>query len=150
MVCAIRIDCIFLYLVTNGQLEFNMIKLFKNLFKKKEAIPKKKSDNVHYLTPKEIATSKGEPWVDIISLDLNPSNPEQGSFNLDWNDKFIANLVRAGYRIRPDDTDADIVDRWFTTVCKNVVLETYEQEQAMNPNRPIKTRDLGDGYSERY
>jgi hypothetical protein len=50
--------------------------------------------------------------------------------------------------MRPDDTDNDIVDRWFQAVCRNVVLETWEQEQAMNPNRVVKTRDIGDGRSE--
>jgi hypothetical protein len=46
-----------------------------------------------------------------------------------------------------NDTDADIVDRWFTNVCRNVVLETYEQYEAMS-NRVVKTRDMGDGRSE--
>jgi len=56
--------------------------------------------------------------------------------------------VRAGYQMDPKDTDADIVDRWFTAVCRNVVLETWEQEQAMNPSRIIRTKDIGDGRSE--
>ena len=49
-----------------------------------------------------------------------------------------------------NDTDADIVDRWFTAVCRNVVLETWEQEQAMKPERDrvVKTRNIGDGRSE--
>ena len=52
--------------------------------------------------------------------------------------------------MNPKDTDADIVDRWFTNVCRNVVLETYEQDQAMNPERDrlIKSRNIGDGRSE--
>jgi hypothetical protein len=50
----------------------------------------------------------------------------------------------------PKDSDADIVDRWFTAVCRNVVLETYEQYEAMNPERDrvVKTRNIGDGRSE--
>lgn len=110
---------------------------------------KKPRDNVRKMpTPKEIATMRGEPWVDVMSIDINPSDPGQGSFALDWNEKFIANLVRAGYQMKADDTDAEIVDRWFTTVCRNVVLETYEQEQAMNSGRHIFSRDIGDGRSE--
>jgi hypothetical protein len=52
--------------------------------------------------------------------------------------------------MKPDDTDSEIVDRWFQNICRNIVLETYEQEQAMNPERDrlIKTRDIGDGRSE--
>ena len=101
-------------------------------------------------TAKEIATEAGESYVAILSVDLDPDNIGNGAFELDWNDKFVANLIRAGYQMDPKDTDADIVDRWFTAVCRNVVLETYEQYEAMNPERDrvIKSRNLGDGLSE--
>jgi len=83
-------------------------------------------------------------------MDVDPENIGQGAFELDWNEKFIADLVRHGYMMNPKDTDADMVDRWFTNVCRNVVLETYEQDQAMNPERDrlIKSRNIGDGRSE--
>ena len=97
---------------------------------------------------KELATERGEPYVSMLSMEVDPENLHQGSFELDWNEKFVANLVRAGYQMRPNDTDNDIVDRWFQAVCRNVVLETWEQEQAMNPNRVVKSRDIGDGLSE--
>lgn len=101
-------------------------------------------------TEKEIATEKGEPWVNILSMEIDPNDIQNGAFELDWNDKFVANLVRAGYQMNPKDTDADVVDRWFTAVCRNVVLETYEQYQAMDPERDrvVKTRNIGDGRSE--
>ena len=101
-------------------------------------------------TEKEIATEKGEPWVNILSMDVDPENMQNGAFELDWNDKFVSNLIRAGYQMDKNDTDADIVDRWFTAVCRNVVLETYEQYQAMDPERDrvVKTRNIGDGRSE--
>ena len=99
-------------------------------------------------TEKEIATEKGEPWVGILSMDIDPDNLHQGAFELDWNDKFVANLVRAGYQGKPEDTDAEIVDRWFQNICRHVVLETFEQEQAMNPNRVVKSRDIGGGRTE--
>jgi hypothetical protein len=101
-------------------------------------------------TEKELATERGEPWVTILSMDVDPDNMQNGAFELDWNDKFVANLVRAGYRMDPKDTDSDIVDRWFTAVCRNVVLETYEQYEAMNPERDrvVKTRNIGDGRTE--
>lgn len=99
---------------------------------------------------KELATERGEPYVNIVSMDVDPNNMQAGSFELDWNDKFVANLVRAGYQMDPKDSDSDIVDRWFTAVCRNVVLETYEQYEAMNPERDrvVKTRNIGDGRSE--
>lgn len=92
------------------------------------------------------ATKKGEPWVKVLSMELDPNDPGMGAFELDWNDKFVANLVRAGYQGK---TDSDIVDNWFQTVCRNVVMETYQQEQAdpelrRNSNR----RDLGNGRTE--
>ena len=101
-------------------------------------------------TAKELATEKGEPYVTILSMEVDPANMQNGAFELDWNDKFVANLVRAGYQMSPKDTDSDIVDRWFTAVCRNVVLETYEQYQAMDPERDrvVKSRNIGDGRSE--
>jgi hypothetical protein len=99
-------------------------------------------------TEKEIATEKGEPWVGILSMDIDPDNLHQGAFELDWNEKFVANLVRAGYQGKPEDTDAEIVDRWFQNICRHVVLETFEQEQAMNPNRVVKSRNIGGGRTE--
>ena len=112
---------------------------------KPEAKPKKAEK-----TAKELATEKGEPYVAILSMEVDPVNMQNGAFELDWNDKFVANLVRAGYQKDPKDTDADIVDRWFTAVCRNVVLETYEQYAAMDPERDrvVKTRNIGDGRSE--
>lgn len=104
------------------------------------------------LTPKEQATAKGEPYVNILKVDVDPNDINNGSFELDWNDKFVINLIKAGYKMKPDDTDADIVDRWFTQVCRNVVLEMYEQQQAdpenRNQMRVIQTKDIGDGRSE--
>ena len=128
--------------------------MFDKLFKKTKpvvapAAPKPKPESKPPIkTAKEIATEKGEPWVDVLSMDVNPENLHQGAFELDWNDKFVANLIRAGYQMKPDDKDSDIVDRWFQAVCRNVVLETWEQEQAMNPNRIVRSRDIGDGRSE--
>jgi len=105
------------------------------------------------LTPKEKATLAGEPYISILSVDLDPGDINNGSFELDWNDKFVANLIKQGYKIRADDTDAQIVDRWFQTVCRNIALEVYEQQQADPDNREsemrvIQQRDLGNGFTE--
>ena len=97
---------------------------------------------------KELATAAGEPYVAILSFDVDPANLHQGAFELDWNAKFIANLVRAGYRIKSDDTDTDIVDRWFQNVCRHVVMETWEQEQAMRGTAAPRSRNLGNGRRE--
>jgi len=126
-----------------------------DFLKKKPAPPARKkpiADAAEKQTKsaKDLATEKGEPYVSILSMDVDPDDLQNGAFELDWNDIFIARLVKAGYMMSPDDTDADIVDRWFTAVCRNVVLETYEQYEAMNPERDrvVKTRNIGDGRTE--
>jgi hypothetical protein len=123
-----------------------------DIFKKKKPVKVEtpKEARTPKKTEKEIATEKGEPWVGILRMDIDPENMHQGAFELDWNDKFVANLVRAGYQMKADDTDAEIVDRWFQNICRHVVMETWEQEQAMNPEygRVVQTRNLGDGRTE--
>jgi hypothetical protein len=118
--------------------------------KKKQPEPKTEAPKAKKKSEKDVATERGEPYVAILSMEIDPENMQQGAFELDWNDKFVSNLIRAGYQMSPKDTDADIVDRWFTAVCRNIVMETYEQYEAMNPERDrvVKTRDLGDGRSE--
>ena len=123
-----------------------------DIFKKKKPVKVEatREPKAPKRTEKEIATEKGEPWVGILSMDIDPENMHQGAFELDWNEKFVANLVRAGYQGKPDDTDAEIVDRWFQNICRHVVMETWEQEQAMNPdaNRVVQTRNIGGGRTE--
>ena len=99
-------------------------------------------------TAKELATERGEPYVSVVSLDLDPENLHQGAFELDWNEKFVADLVRAGYMLKKEDTDAEIVDRWFQNICRHVALETWEQSQAINPQRYVRERNIGDGRTE--
>ena len=127
----------------------NIFDRFRNKKKQKPA----KEDKIAQAktkSDKDIATEKGEPYVRILTMDVNPDNLHEGSFELDWNSIFVTRLVRAGYMMKPDDTDAEIVDRWFQNVCRNVVMETWEQEQAMNPTpqRHIQKRDIGGGRSE--
>ena len=110
--------------------------------------PKPRAPKVPEKTAKELATERGEPYFNVVSMEIDPNNIHAGAFEFDWNEKMISDLVRHGYMMKKDDTDADIVDRWFQTVCRNVVLETWEQEQAMNGNRIIRSKDIGDGRSE--
>ena len=137
-----------------------MFEKLKNLFKKPEVAtepaPKKVKEKkaapvVPELTAKEKATMAGEPYINVLALEIDPENLHSGAFELDWNDKFILNLIRAGYKMKEEDTDTVIVDRWFQTVCRNIALEVYEQEQADPTNRElrnIRTRDLGNGRTE--
>ena len=125
---------------------FDMFDIFKR--KKKSVKPAESKEKTPKATKsaKELATERGEPYIAILSMDVNPEDINAGAFELDWNEKFIANLVRAGYQGK---TDSDLVDQWFQNVCRNVVLETWEQEQAMdNSSRYTQSRDIGDGRRE--
>ena len=102
---------------------------------------------------KEKATAAGEPYIAIVAVSIDPADINNGAFELDWNDKFVLNLIKSGYKFSPKDTDAVIVDRWFQTVCRNIALEVYEQEMADPEKREselrvISQRDLGDGFTE--
>ena len=126
---------------------------FFDRFKKKPAPevrePRVEKSKAPVKTEKEIATEKGQPWVAILSMDIDPDNLHQGAFELDWNDKFIFNLIRAGYQLKKEDTDGEIVDRWFQNVCRHVVMETWEQEEAMKKSGIyVRTTDLGGGRTE--
>jgi hypothetical protein len=112
----------------------------------KETKPKEVKAKPPKKTPKDLATEKGEPWVSVVAVELDPDNIGNGAFELDWNDKFITNLVRAGYQGK---TDSDMVDRWFQDVCRNVVVENFEQWEANQPAelrpRVVDKQDLGNG-----
>lgn len=84
------------------------------------------------VSEKDIATAKGEPWVSITGMEVDMDHVENGSFTLDWNDKFVANLIRAGFKGK---TDSDVVDQWFQTICRNIITEQFEQQQADPLNR---------------
>ena len=89
---------------------------------------------------KEIATEKGEPWVSVLSVEVDQENPGNGAFELDWNQPFIKLLWKKGYR---DENENDMVDRWFQDVCRHVVMESYEKDEAM-----VTRNELGDGRVE--
>jgi hypothetical protein len=100
-------------------------------------------------TTKQQATENNLPYVNILSMDVDLDNLHQGAFELDWNEIFVARLVKAGYMIKKDDTDAEIVDRWFQNVCRHVVMETWEQEEAMAKSGMwVRNTDIGNGRTE--
>ena len=117
----------------------------------KRAPAKKTAKKIDFtsMTPRQIADANGEPWVSVLSVELDPTNIGNGAFELDWNEKFITNLARAGYKGK---TDSDMVDQWFSDVCRNVLAENYEQWEANQPmdSRPrvIDRKDIGDGRTE--
>ena len=117
--------------------------------KKAEAKAKKAEELAKKNDPKALATAAGEPWVNVLGIEVDPENPGAGAFELDWNDVFVARLIKSGYQGK---TDADVVDNWFQDVCRHVVMETYQQEQAdpdkRNNVQPIQRKDIGGGKAE--
>ncbi|HAI38188.1 MAG TPA: hypothetical protein DCM40_08725 [Maribacter sp.] len=97
-----------------------------NPFKKKQE--PKRTNTKKRKSEKDLATEAGEPWVSVLGMELDEGSLERGAFELDWNDLFVAKLIRAGYQGK---TDNGIVDNWFQDVCRNIVMETLEKEQAM-------------------
>jgi hypothetical protein len=128
--------------------------LFDKFFKPKKAAeapvaPAQPKPKAPVKGAKQLATESNEPYVNILSLDVDLDNLHQGAFELDWNEIFVARLVKAGYMIKKDDTDAEIVDRWFQNVCRHVVMETWEQEEAINKSGVwVRSTSIGDGRSE--
>lgn len=96
------------------------------------------------LSPKDQATAEGRPWVNVLGLEFDPQNPTVGSFELDWNELFVKQLLMSGYQ---GETEEQIVDQWFQGICRHVVAETWEQLQADPANR-VSRRDLGNGRTE--
>ena len=65
-----------------------MLDNIKKMFQKEKPTVKK-------LSPKEQATKAGQPYVEILGINVDGSDPGQGSFDLDWNDIFVARLIKA-------------------------------------------------------
>ena len=96
------------------------------------------------LSPKELATEKKVPWVSVLETHINPENPRNGFFELDWNEYFIAYLRDSGYT---GGSDEEVVDGWFQELCR----EIGNEEGIMIDRRfggYINVNNLGNGKSE--
>ena len=116
-----------------------MLKKFLKKFKKKNPTPKAKS-----LSPKELATQNKEPWVEVIKVHVNPDDPRNGFFELDWNSYHIEKLRLAGYK---GSTDEEIIDNWFKELCNAVVQEDEDMSDFLS--RPkVQSQRNDDGTVE--
>ena len=61
-----------------------------------------------------------EPIVKVLQVNVNPENPRNGFFELDWNDEFVNMLKQNGYA---GASEEEIVDRWFQSLCKTIGSE---------------------------
>ena len=104
-----------------------------------------KQAEIAKMTPKDRANAKGEPWVSVLDTKVNPDNPRNGFFELDWNDLFVVQLKQAGYGF-DGDPDEEIVDRWFRDLARNML-----GEEGMDQTRGsgfINVNKLADGKAE--
>ena len=127
--------------------------MFDWLKKKPEVKTEPKSEpKTKKKSAKELANEAGEPYISVVSIELDSDDVGNGAFELDWNDLFVAKLVKAGYMQKKDDTDAEMVDRWFQSICRNILNENFEQWEANQPfdSRPrrVDRNDLGNGRAE--
>lgn len=74
---------------------------------------------------KRIATANEEPYVRVVSLEIDEKSPGSGFFELDFNEHFVEYLANSGYEgVEPEQ----IVDNWFNDLCQNIVMEGLEDE----------------------
>lgn len=71
---------------------------------------------------KKNASINKTPWVDVVRLDINSEDVDQGALELDWNDEFISELRAKGYKGK---TEEEIVDQWLGTLCKYIAIEQF-------------------------
>ena len=110
-----------------------MKNILNKIFNKKPE--KKPKNNTTPPGPKELATQNKEPWISVIKTHVNKENIRNGFFELDWNEYFVLELKNAGYT---GTTEEEIVDKWFTELCKNVATE-----------QGIDMQNRGSGYINR-
>ena len=88
------------------------------------------------------AKKSSEPMVKVLNLNVNPDNPRNGFFELDWNDEFVNMLKQNGYE---GGSDTEIVDRWFQTLCRTI---GNEQQVDIGGSGYININRTPDGKTE--
>jgi hypothetical protein len=90
------------------------------------------------------ATLNEEPYIAVVKSEYDPRQGMNGLFfEFDWNDLWIEYLRLNGYvGVR----DEDLIEQWFTDICRSVAEETPEQQPAnvpFNSGRIIRQRREG-------
>jgi hypothetical protein len=105
-------------------MDISVIKMFLGrspVFKKLSNIFKTKEQR-SAITEKDQATARGESYVRVISVNIDKETPSDGYFELEWNQIFVRQLLEAGYA---GNTEEEIVDQWFTDLCRNISNEQF-------------------------
>ena len=66
-----------------------MFERINNWFSKKKVAKKYTAKPKKPTNEKEIATANEEPYIKVLETKLNPDNPRNGFFELDWNQYFV-------------------------------------------------------------
>jgi len=111
-----------------------------------EAARVKEDRELAKMSPKDRATKKGEPWVDVIETHVNEDNIRNGFFELDWNNEFIVSLKQAGYG-EEADPEEEVVDRWFRDIVSQMLSEEGVDPQSRGAGY-INVESLGNSRSE--
>ena len=94
----------------------------KKAEEEKAQFEKEKEEFLKKKDPKEYATRRKEPWVNVLDVKVNEDNVRNGFFELDWNKYFIQQLIENGYGVE-NDPEEEIVDRWFRDIVYNMLAE---------------------------
>ena len=94
---------------------------------------------------KRVATANDEPYIKVLQVDFESAQPNVGSFELDWNASFIDILSEAGYTGSADEA---IIDAWFNDVCRNILMEDFN-DQNFVADAPLEVKRK-DGKTEKH
>ena len=95
------------------RMEMKMLDKLKKAYANATTTKKKKKT----ISKKDQATAKGEPYVNVLEVKFDKTNPGDGYFDLEWNKIFVQQLLEAGYSGKDDN---EIVDAWFTGLCRQI------------------------------
>ena len=93
-----------------------MAKKAKTMYEKVSGMFKKSPEKKE-VSAKDKATAKGEPFVKVLDINYDKTNPGDGYFELEWNNIFVKKLLDAGYSGADEN---EIVDAWFTGLCRQI------------------------------
>ncbi len=94
---------------------------------------------------KQIATADDEPYIKVLQVEFDQEQPNIGSFELDWNEPFIETLAKAGYTGKSPE---QIIDTWFNDVCRNILMEDFNDKNFI-ADAPVEIK-RDDGKTEKY
>ena len=94
---------------------------------------------------KQIATADDEPYIKVLQVEFDQEQPNIGSFELDWNEPFLETLTKSGYKGKSPE---QIIDEWFNDVCRNILMEEFNDKNFV-AEAPVEIK-RDDGKTEKY